>query len=217
MNHRSGSGLLVWMDCEMTGLDLATDALIEVAVVVTDGELTVLDEGIDIVIHATDDQLATMPEVVKKMHASSGLTEEVRRSPISLSEAEEQVAAYLSRWIAEPGTTPLCGNSIGTDRGFIVRDMPKVDAMLHYRMIDVSSVKELVRRWYPRIYYAKPPKGLAHRALADILESITELRYYRSSAFVTPPGPSSDEARVLSEAVVRASVPEGTPPASSAN
>jgi len=183
---------LVWIDCEMTGLELRSDKLIEIAALVTDSELNVLGEGVDIVIHADDEALAAMPEVVQKMHAHSGLTEEVRAATITLAQAEQQVLDYIKQFVPEPRSAPLCGNSIGTDRGFIVRDMPELDAHLHYRMIDVSSIKELCRRWYPRIYFGQPEKGLAHRALADITESIRELAYYRRTAFVSPPGPSSD-------------------------
>ncbi|MPY77683.1 MAG: oligoribonuclease [Actinophytocola sp.] len=194
---------LVWIDCEMTGLDLAKDALIEIAALVTDADLNVLGEGIDVVIHAEDDVLAGMPDVVRDMHTASGLTEEVRRSTVTLAQAEQQVLDYIRSWVPEPKTAPLAGNSIATDRGYIARDMPTLDAHLHYRMVDVSSVKELVRRWYPRIYYAKPEKGLAHRALADIMESISELSYYRRTAFVGHPGPSSEEAKAVAEDVVR--------------
>ncbi|WP_253826817.1 oligoribonuclease [Prauserella aidingensis] len=190
---------LVWIDCEMTGLDLATDALIEIAVLITDADLNVLDDGLDLVIHADDEALATMPDVVAEMHAKSGLTDEVRRSTITLADAEQQVLDHIKRYVPDAQTAPLAGNSIGTDRGYIARDMPALDAHLHYRMVDVSSVKELVRRWYPRVYYAKPEKGLAHRALADIKESIAELRYYRATAFVPHPGPTSDEARAAAE------------------
>jgi oligoribonuclease len=192
---------LVWIDCEMTGLDLAKDALIEIAVLVTDAELNILGEGLDLVIHADDEMLGIMPDVVREMHAKSGLTEEVRRSTVTLEEAEQQVLAYVRRYVPDPKSAPLAGNSIATDRGFIARDMPALDAHLHYRMVDVSSVKELVRRWYPRIYYAKPEKGLAHRALADIRESIGELDYYRKTAFVPQPGPTSEEARVAAAEV----------------
>jgi len=192
---------LVWIDCEMTGLDLAKDALIEIAVLVTDAELNVLGEGLDLVIHASDEQLAGMPDVVRDMHARSGLTEEVRRSTVTIDEAEAQVLAYVRQQVPDPRSAPLAGNSIATDRGFIARDMPALDAHLHYRMVDVSSVKELVRRWYPRIYYAKPEKGLAHRALADIKESIGELDYYRRTAFVAQPGPTSDQARAAAAEV----------------
>ncbi|MFF5988003.1 oligoribonuclease [Prauserella flavalba] len=194
---------LVWIDCEMTGLDLAKDALIEIAVLVTDAELRVLGEGLDLVIHADDEALANMPDVVRDMHARSGLTEEVRRSTVTLEEAERKVLDYVRAHVPDAQTAPLAGNSIGTDRGFIARDMPELDAYLHYRMVDVSSVKELVRRWYPRIYYAKPEKGLAHRALADIKESIGELEYYRRTAFVAQPGPSTEQARAAADDVLR--------------
>ena len=188
---------LVWIDCEMTGLELRSDKLIEIAALVTDSELNVLGEGVDIVIHADDEALAAMPEVVQKMHAHSGLTEEVRAATITLAQAEQQVLDYIKQFVPDPRSAPLCGNSIGTDRGFIVRDMPTLDAYLHYRMIDVSSIKELCRRWYPRIYFGQPEKGLAHRALADITESIRELAYYRRTTFVSPPGPSSDEVTAV--------------------
>ncbi len=210
MNDSAKSDLLVWIDCEMTGLRLKTDALIEVAAIVTDGELNVLDDGIDIVIHTSDDKLAQMPEVVVAMHAASGLTDEVRASTVSLEQAEQQIVEYLSKHIKNPGTVPLCGNSIGVDRGFIARDMPLVDGLLHYRMIDVSSIKELTRRWYPRVYFNKPDKGLAHRALADILESVAELKYYRSTVFVAQPGPSSEQARQIAEDLGPATTPQAT-------
>ncbi|MBC2638859.1 MULTISPECIES: oligoribonuclease [unclassified Rhodococcus (in: high G+C Gram-positive bacteria)] len=191
---------LVWIDCEMTGLRLGTDKLIEIAALVTDSELNVLGEGVDIVIHADDEALAAMPDVVTKMHENSGLTDEVRKSTVTLAEAEQQVLAYIREHVPVAGTAPLAGNSIATDRGFIARDMPDLDTYLHYRMIDVSSIKELCRRWYPRIYFGQPEKGLAHRALADIKESIRELRYYRKTAFVAEPGPStSDIAAVVEE------------------
>ncbi|MBA8964672.1 oligoribonuclease [Rhodococcus percolatus] len=191
---------LVWIDCEMTGLRLGTDKLIEIAALVTDSELNVLGEGVDIVIHADDDALAAMPDVVTKMHENSGLTDEVRKSTVTLAEAEQQVLAYIREHVPVAGTAPLAGNSIATDRGFIARDMPDLDTYLHYRMIDVSSIKELSRRWYPRIYFGQPEKGLAHRALADIKESIRELKYYRKTAFVPEPGPStSDIAAVVEE------------------
>ncbi|MDI9929760.1 oligoribonuclease [Rhodococcus sp. IEGM 1354] len=191
---------LVWIDCEMTGLDLSKDKLIEIAALVTDSELNILGEGVDIVIHADDDALANMPAVVTDMHAKSGLTDEVRASTVSLEEAEQRVLAYIKEHVPVSGTVPLAGNSIATDRGFISRDMTALDRYLHYRMIDVSSIKELSRRWYPRIYYGQPPKGLAHRALADIKESIKELQYYRRTAFVAPPGPStSDIAAVVQD------------------
>jgi oligoribonuclease len=189
--------LLVWIDCEMTGLDLGKDKLIEVAALVTDPELRVLGEGIDLVIHADDAALDAMPEIVRDMHAKSGLTEEVRRSTISMPEAEEAVLAYIKEFVPNPRTAPLCGNSIATDRSFLARDMPTLDSYLHYRMIDVSSIKELCRRWYPRVYFGQPAKGLAHRALADIRESMRELEYYRRTIFVPQPGPDVDAARAI--------------------
>ena len=189
--------LLVWIDCEMTGLDLGKDKLIEVAALVTDPDLNVLGEGVDLVIHADDAALDAMPPVVRDMHAKSGLTEEVRRSTVSMAEAEEAVLAYIKEFVPNPRTAPLCGNSIATDRGFLSRDMPALDAHLHYRMIDVSSIKELCRRWYPRVYFGQPAKGLSHRALADIRESIRELEYYRRAVFVPQPGPDVEAAKAI--------------------
>lgn len=183
---------LVWIDCEMTGLDVGSDKLIEIAALVTDSDLNILGDGVDIVIHADDDALAAMPDVVTKMHAASGLTDEVRASTVTLAEAQKQVLDYIRKHVTTPGAVPLAGNSIATDRGFIARDMPELDAYLHYRMVDVSSIKELCRRWFPKIYYGQPEKGLAHRALADIRESIRELKYYRRAAFVADPGPDTD-------------------------
>ena len=195
---------LVWIDCEMTGLDLGSDRLIEIAALVTDADLNVLGEGIDVVIHADDAALNGMVDVVAKMHRSSGLTEEVRASTIDLATAEELVMDYIRSHVPQARTAPLAGNSIATDRGFLARDMPTLDDYLHYRMIDVSSIKELCRRWYPKIYYGQPEKGLAHRALADIEESIRELRYYRRIAFVPAPGPSTSE---IVEAVIELNQP----------
>jgi oligoribonuclease len=191
---------LVWIDCEMTGLDLKTDRLIEIAVLVTDAELNVLGDGVDVVIHADDAALSAMIPVVTEMHTRSGLIKEVQASTVDLAAAEEQVLDYIRTHVKQAKTAPLAGNSIATDRGFIARDMPKLDEYLHYRMIDVSSIKELCRRWYPRIYFGQPEKGLAHRALADIHESIRELQYYRRTAFVPPPGPStSDIAEIATQ------------------
>ncbi|MEV4464885.1 oligoribonuclease [Micromonospora echinofusca] len=189
--------LLVWIDCEMTGLDLGRDKLIEVAALVTDPDLNVLGDGVDVVIHADEAALEAMPEIVATMHAKSGLTEEVRRSTVSLAEAEDMVLDYVASHVKDPRTAPLCGNSIATDRGFITRDMPRLDAHLHYRMIDVSSIKELCRRWYPRVYFGQPQKGLAHRALADIRESVRELEYYRRTVFVPLPGPDVETAKAI--------------------
>jgi len=203
---------LVWIDCEMTGLDLARDQLIEIAAVVTDSELAVLDEGIDLVIHADDELLDSMVEVVATMHASSGLTELARASTLGVADAEAQVLDYVRRHVPDARTAPLCGNSIATDRSFLARDMRELDDFLHYRMVDVSSVKELARRWYPRVYFGLPPKGLAHRALADILESIDELRYYRGTVFVPQPGPSSTDAAAAAAALARRPLAEGSAP-----
>ncbi|MEO3888511.1 oligoribonuclease [Nonomuraea sp. B5E05] len=194
------SDLLVWIDCEMTGLDLGRDALVEVACVITDSELRQLDEGVDVVIKPPPESLEQMSEVVREMHTASGLLPELPGG-VTLAEAESLVLDYIRRHVPEPKKAPLCGNSIGTDRTFIARDMPGVDAYLHYRMVDVSSIKELVRRWYPRVYFAAPEKQGGHRALADIKESIRELRYYRAAIFVAQPGPDSATARTLAERV----------------
>lgn len=185
----------------MTGLDLISDALIEIAVLVTDGDLNILGEGLDIVIGCPSDVLDAMVPFVAQMHETSGLTVEVRNSQVTTADAEKQVLDYVKQFVSEPRMAPLCGNSIATDRGFIARDMPELDGFLHYRMIDVSSVKELTRRWYPRVYFGQPPKGLAHRALADIGESVRELRYYRSTVFVPPPGPSTEQVASAAEAL----------------
>ena len=194
---------LVWIDCEMTGLDLGKDALIEIAALVTDADLNVLGDGVDVVIHADDPALDGMPDVVREMHAKSGLTQEVRRSTVTLADAERMVLDYVRAHVPDARSAPLAGNSIATDRGFIARDMPDLDTYLHSRMVDVSSIKELCRRWFPRIYYAQPEKGLAHRALADIRESIRELEYYRRTAFVPQPGPSTEEARAVAAELLR--------------
>jgi oligoribonuclease len=198
------SDRLVWIDCEMTGLDLGSDLLIEVAALVTDGDLKVLGEGVDVVIGASEEEMARMPDVVREMHASSGLTQEVLASKVTLKEAEQQVLAYIKEWVPEGRKAPLCGNSIATDRGFLTRDMPGLDEWLHYRMVDVSSVKELARRWYPRAYFSSPKKGGGHRALADIHESVQELRYYRAAIFVPQPGPTSDQATAIAAELTEA-------------
>jgi oligoribonuclease len=192
---------LVWIDCEMTGLELGHDRLIEVAALVTDSDLNILGDGVDVVIGAPQEALYRMVPVVQEMHRSSGLTDEVLAATVTLRDAEEQVLAYVKQWVPEAGKAPLCGNSIATDRGFLARDMTELDAWLHYRMIDVSSIKELSRRWFPRAYYQAPKKGGGHRALADIKESITELAYYRRAVFVPGPGPSTDEAARISAEV----------------
>jgi oligoribonuclease len=195
---------LVWIDCEMTGLDLAHDALIEVAVVVTDPDLKLLDDGVDVVIHADDSLLDGMVDVVRKMHERSGLTTAVRESTVTMAEAEDIILEYVRRHVPEPRTAPLCGNSIATDRGFLARDMPRLDAHLHYRMVDVSSIKELTRRWYPRVYFGQPAKGLEHRALADIRESVRELEYYRRTVFVPLPGPDVETAKAIAASLLSA-------------
>jgi oligoribonuclease len=198
------SDLLVWIDCEMTGLDLHSDVLIEVAAVVTGPDLVPLDQGVDVVISADESALTGMVDVVRDMHQRSGLTEAVRASTTTLQQAEDLVLQYVTKHVPEPRTAPLCGNSIATDRGFIARDMPRLDAHLHYRMIDVSSIKELCRRWYPRVYFGQPTKGLAHRALVDILESVRELEYYRRTVFVPPPGPDVETAKAIGAQVLAA-------------
>ena len=187
---------LVWIDCEMTGLDLERDALIEIAALVTDDELNVLGEGVDVVIKPPDHTLETMPDVVRAMHTTSGLLDELPAG-VTLEEAEARVLTYLREFVPEPGRAPLAGNSVSTDRGFLARDLPALDAHLHYRIIDVSSVKELARRWYPRAYFQAPAKNGGHRALADIRESIAELRYYRAAVFVPQPGPDTEAAKAI--------------------
>ncbi|MDX6230999.1 MAG: oligoribonuclease [Frankiales bacterium] len=198
---------LVWIDCEMTGLDLKTDVLLEIAALITDSELNVLDEGVDIVIHADDHALDGMIDFVRDMHAASGLTDDVRASTTTVADAEAQVLAYIKTHVGEARKAPLCGNSIATDRGFLALQMPELETWLHYRMVDVSSVKELARRWYPRAYFASPEKSGGHRALADIRESIEELRYYRSTVFVPQPGPDSETAAKAAAAVLAAREP----------
>jgi oligoribonuclease len=185
---------LVWIDCEMTGLDIERDALVEIACLVTDADLNLLDEGIDLIIEPPAEALESMPDVVREMHTASGLLAELPGG-IAVTEAQELVLGYVRGHVTEAKKVPLCGNSIATDRWFIARDMPELDAYLHYRMVDVSSIKELTRRWYPRAYFASPDKHGGHRALADIRESVQELRYYREAVFVPQPGPDSATAR----------------------
>ena len=203
------SDRLVWIDCEMTGLDLGADALIEVAALVTDFELNVLGEGIDVIIKPSQESLDQMVEFVRTMHETSGLLEELAGGT-TLADAQEQVLAYVRQWVPEPGKAPLAGNSVGTDKVFLDRDMPELVAHLHYRIIDVSSIKELARRWYPRVYFASPKKNGGHRALADILESIDELRYYRAALLPAQPGPDSATARQIAAQVVATSVKGST-------
>lgn len=191
---------IVWIDCEMTGLDLVRDALVEVAVVVTDSELTVLDAGIDVVITPPAEALEQMQPVVREMHTRSGLLDALPGG-MTMAEATDAVLTYL-RGHVDPGKAPLAGNSVGTDKGFLERDMPELVGHLHYRVIDVSSIKELARRWYPRAYFASPEKNGGHRALADILESIDELRYYRQAIMVPQPGPDTTAAKQIAAEVL---------------
>ncbi|MFT4213116.1 MAG: oligoribonuclease [Microbacterium sp.] len=197
---------LVWIDCEMTGLDLEIDQLTEIAIVITDFELNVLDEGFQVVIRPDASALEHMNEFVTDMHRTSGLLVEIPDG-ISVAEAEFQALEYIQRFVPVEGKAPLAGNTIGTDRMFLARYMPRVDRWLHYRNVDVSSIKELSRRWYPRVYFNAPAKHGGHRALADIRESIRELAYYRQAVFVPAPGPSSDDARATATAVVSSFAP----------
>lgn len=192
---------LVWIDCEMTGLDVEIDELVEVAVVITDFQLNILDPGFDIVINPQQSALDNMGEFVRAMHTESGLLEAIPDG-VSLTEAEAAVLEYIKKFVPGENQAPLAGNTIGTDRTFLARYMPKVDGHLHYRSVDVSSIKELSRRWFPRVYFHAPEKHGGHRALADILESIRELEYYRRAAFVADPGPTSDEVQAISTDVV---------------
>ncbi|MFK4790210.1 oligoribonuclease [Microbacterium sp. ZW T5_56] len=197
---------LVWIDCEMTGLDLAVDELVEIAIVITDFELNLIDPGFRVVIKPNDSALANMNDFVTTMHTTSGLITEIPDG-VSVAEAEYLSLEYIRRFVPLEGKAPLAGNTIGTDRMFIAKYMPRVDRHLHYRNVDVSSIKELSRRWYPRAYFQAPEKDGGHRALADILESIRELEYYRRAVFVPDPGPTSDQAKAVSEAVVSSFAP----------
>ena len=185
----------------MTGLDLTVDVLVEIAAVVTDSELNVLGEGVDVVIKPEASALEQMGDFVREMHTSSGLLDELEAGA-SLAEAESQVLAYIREWVPEANKAPLAGNSVGTDKAFLDLFMPELAGHLHYRIIDVSSIKELARRWYPRAYFRAPAKEGGHRALADILESINELRYYRAAILVPQPGPDSETARAIATKVV---------------
>ncbi|KRE54088.1 oligoribonuclease [Phycicoccus sp. Soil748] len=187
---------IVWIDCEMTGLSLEHDALIEVAALVTDFELNQLGDGVDVVIAPPAGALEQMDDFVRDMHTTSGLLEELAGGT-TMQDAQEQVLAYVREWVPEPRKAPLGGNTVATDRGFLARDMAELEAHLHYRIIDVSSIKELSRRWYPRAYFSSPKKSGGHRALADIRESIAELRYYREAVFVPQPGPDSATAKAI--------------------
>ena len=196
---------IVWIDCEMTGLDLGADALVEVAAVVTDSELRVLGDGVDVIIAPPPEALEQMNDFVRAMHTTSGLLDELAGGT-TIADAQERVLAYIREWVPEPGKAPLAGNSVGTDKTFLDRDMTELVGYLHYRVIDVSSIKELARRWYPRVYFASPRKNGGHRALADILESIDELRYYRAALLPAQPGPDSAAAKKIAAEVVATSV-----------
>jgi oligoribonuclease len=190
---------LVWIDCEMTGLDFEKDSLVEIAVLVTDSDLNILDEaGLNVVIKPRPDSLAQMGEFVTQMHKESGLLP-LLADGLDVDQAEQKILEYVKGFAPEARTAPLAGNSIGTDRMFLNRYMPKLDAHLHYRNIDVSSVKELTKRWFPKVYFQLPKKSGGHRALADIRESIAELRYYRHTVFVSQPGPESDAAKQIAD------------------
>jgi oligoribonuclease len=203
---------IVWIDCEMTGLDTRADALVEVAAVVTDSELNVLGDGVDVVVRPPAQALEQMGDFVREMHTTSGLLD-VLDAGTTLADAEAQVLAYVREHVPDPGKAPLAGNSVGTDKMFLDRDMPDLIGHLHYRIIDVSSIKELARRWFPRVYYASPTKDGGHRALADILESIDELRYYREALFVPQPGPDTKSARAIAERIKETSVTKPVAPA----
>jgi oligoribonuclease len=196
INRRATNDRIVWIDCEMTGLSLINDALIEVAALVTDYELNQLGNGIDLVIKPPAGALEQMDDFVRDMHTSSGLLDELETG-ITMAEAEAQVLAYVREWAPEAAKAPLAGNTVGTDRGFLARDLPELESHLHYRIIDVSSIKELALRWFPRAFFNSPKKAGGHRALADIRESIAELRYYREAIFVPPPGPDSETAKAI--------------------
>ena len=194
------SDYIVWVDCEMTGLEVTVDEICEIGVVVTDGELNVLDPGLQLVIKPSAKAMKNMGDFVRQMHTDSGLIEEIPKG-ISIAKAEKQVIEYIKQWVSEERTAPLAGNSIGTDRMFLNRQMPALDKFLHYRNIDVSSLKELSRRWFPRVYFQLPKKTGNHRALADILESIQELRYYRKAILVPAPGPDSETAKGIANSL----------------
>ena len=197
-NHRAIADRIIWVDCEMTGLSLRSDALVEVAALVTDFELNQLGEGVDVVIRPPDEALAQMDDFVRDMHTTSGLIDELAGG-VTLKQAEDLVLDYVRTFVPEPRKAPLGGNTVATDRGFLARDMPDLEQYMHYRIIDVSSIKELSRRWYPRVYFNAPKKSGGHRALADIRESIAELRYYRQAVFVPQPGPDSATAKALAQ------------------
>lgn len=191
---------LVWIDLEMTGLDVHRHVIVEIAALITDADLNILGEGVDLVVHATEAELAQMDDFVTNMHNENGLADKIRESTVTMAQAEQAVIDLINEHCDPAHPAPLAGNSIATDRAFLREQMPTLDAAMHYRMIDVSSIKELARRWYPKVYYNQPPKGMAHRALADIVESIRELDYYRRSVFVAHPGPNSTHAHDAADA-----------------
>ncbi len=197
----NASDRLVWIDCEMTGLDLEVDELVEIAVVITDYDLKAVDEGFSIVIKPDDSAMEAMNDFVRNMHTTSGLIEEIPHG-VTVADAEYQVLEYVLKHVPTEQKAPLAGNTIGTDRAFLAKFMPRLDAHLHYRNVDVSSIKELSRRWFPRVYFNAPKKDGGHRALADILESIRELEYYRRAVFVADPGPTTEQVQAVSAAVV---------------
>jgi len=190
-NEKQTSGRMVWADCEMTGLDPTKDALIEVAVVVTDSELNMLDGGIDVLIKPPPEALAQMGDFVRDMHTKSGLLDEIEADGLTLEQATAAVVAYVKSWVPDAADAPLAGNSVGVDKAFLAANMPELIEHLHYRIIDVSTLKELARRWYDRVWQCAPGKAQGHRALQDIIESIDELRYYREAMLVPPPGSPS--------------------------
>ena len=209
MSSADSKDRIVWVDCEMTGLSLESDALVEIAVVVTDGELTVLGSGVDVVIRPPAGAVEQMKDVVRAMHTSSGLLD-VLDAGTTMADALAQVMAYVKEWVPDARKAPLAGSTVGTDRAFIARDMAELDDYLHYRIVDVSSIKELVKRWYPRVHFNSPAKHGGHRAMADILESIAELRFYREAVFVPMPGPDSESVKAVA---VKHELPAGTVPA----
>ncbi|PFG42640.1 oligoribonuclease [Isoptericola jiangsuensis] len=210
MSPSNPNDRIVWIDCEMTGLDTRADALVEVAAVVTDSELNVLGDGVDVVIRPPAAALEQMDDFVRDMHTTSGLLDELDAGT-TLADAEAQVLAYVREHVPDARKAPLAGNSVGTDKMFLDRDMPELVGHLHYRIVDVSSIKELARRWFPRVYFASPPKDGGHRALADILESIDELRYYREALFVAAPGPDTKTARAVAARIKETSVTKSVP------